>query len=282
MGKRGMMNDERLDEIRDRWVISHTNAEATRDMWDSMAPSFGRHPVPSFGQDPLLDLLGEQEMVGPNKSVLDIGCGTGTYALALANEVRMVVATDFSQEMLQIAEERRAELGIENVEFVEADWHTLNVGDYGWEKSFDLALANMSPAVQSAQTLDKMNQTSRGWCVLTRAVRRTDPVSDQIKKMLNIRGGVENGDDDFLYAFEMLCRQGYEPQVDYRSDVWRIRKTLEEASLLYLNRMRSYRTLTEDEENVVLQFLKSQMEYGLVYESVTSTIVTLYWRVDDK
>lgn len=276
------MHEQRLAEIRNQWVISHTDGSASREMWDSMAPAFGEHDIPTFGEDPLLDLMSDWEMLGPEKDVLDVGCGTGVFAVALSPEVRRVVGTDFSGKMIEIAEALREDCDCNNLEFVQADWHSLDVTEMGWKGQFDLSFANMTPAVQSAETLDKLTATSREWCVLTRAVRRTDPVSDHIKGMLNIRGGVENGDNDFLSAFELLWRQGYLPHVRYKSEVWNMKKTLDEALGLYMNRMKSYRELTEKEELEVTAYVKSLLEDGFVYEDVTSTIATMAWRVDGK
>ncbi|MBX2868392.1 MAG: class I SAM-dependent methyltransferase [Acidiferrobacterales bacterium] len=53
-----------------------------------------------------------------NAEVLEIGCGTGSTALAHAPFVKHIRATDFSLRMIEIAEERRALEGVANVDFV--------------------------------------------------------------------------------------------------------------------------------------------------------------------
>ena len=50
--------------------------------------------------------------------VLDIGCGTGTQCDDLANNVKHVTGIDISSKLLAIAESRKVEREIENVEFV--------------------------------------------------------------------------------------------------------------------------------------------------------------------
>ena len=44
----------------------------------------------------------------PGASVLELGCGTGTTALRLADSVRSYLATDFSSEMIAIAKDEPA------------------------------------------------------------------------------------------------------------------------------------------------------------------------------
>lgn len=56
---------------------------------------------------------------GPDDVVLDVGCGTGAIALALAGDAARVVGRDVSEEMLAEAREKADEAGIENVAFGE-------------------------------------------------------------------------------------------------------------------------------------------------------------------
>ena len=51
-------------------------------------------------------------------TVLDIGCGTGTQCADLASKVKQVTGIDISEKLLAIAETRKAERNITNVEFI--------------------------------------------------------------------------------------------------------------------------------------------------------------------
>jgi ubiquinone/menaquinone biosynthesis C-methylase UbiE len=59
--------------------------------------------------------LREAGLLGPEKSVLDIGCGIGRLEAALAAEVDHIVGTDVSAEMIRTAQGRCAKCS--NVEF---------------------------------------------------------------------------------------------------------------------------------------------------------------------
>ncbi|MBY4893007.1 class I SAM-dependent methyltransferase [Rhodobacteraceae bacterium N5(2021)] len=61
-----------------------------------------------------LDLV--REHLRPGDRVLELGCGTGTTALRLADAVERYVASDYSAEMITIAGERRSKAGVENLD----------------------------------------------------------------------------------------------------------------------------------------------------------------------
>ena len=58
--------------------------------------------------------------LGPDSTLVDLGAGTGTLALAAAPHCRRVVAVDVSPAMLAAAERAARERGIGNVELVHA------------------------------------------------------------------------------------------------------------------------------------------------------------------
>ena len=57
----------------------------------------------------------------PDMRVLELGCGTGTTALKLADAVGDYAATDYSAEMIAIAERKLADAGVRILTFERAD-----------------------------------------------------------------------------------------------------------------------------------------------------------------
>jgi SAM-dependent methyltransferase len=75
----------------------------------------------------------------PGEAVLDVGCGCGATALALAERVGpsgRVVGVDISAPMLARAQERARAAGLRNLTFLNADAQT-----HRFEPSFDLAFS---------------------------------------------------------------------------------------------------------------------------------------------
>lgn len=53
--------------------------------------------------------------------VLDYGCGTGTTACEIANDVKEIYAIDISSKMVEISKKKAAKKNIKNVTFTEGD-----------------------------------------------------------------------------------------------------------------------------------------------------------------
>ena len=80
-----------------------------------------------------LDLVSKYSSVG---TLLDIGCGTGNLAIEFAKQGYDVVATDLSEEMLNIVDYRAKE---EDVELEIAIYDMLDPIDF----KFDIVIASM-------------------------------------------------------------------------------------------------------------------------------------------
>ncbi|WP_424971808.1 class I SAM-dependent methyltransferase [Dinoroseobacter sp. S76] len=88
--------------------------------WDKTAPSYAKKPI----KDPAayaakLDTV--RARLRPTDHVLEIGCGTGSTALALAPSVARYTATDVSQAMIDIAEGKQRTASAPNLHFAVAD-----------------------------------------------------------------------------------------------------------------------------------------------------------------
>ena len=91
------------------------------------------------GAQHVSDRLVELAEVQPGQRVLDVATGIGEPAVSAARRVGPsghVTATDQSPQMLEIARERAAKLGLQNIEFKEMDAETLELP----EGSFDAAV----------------------------------------------------------------------------------------------------------------------------------------------
>lgn len=76
-------------------------------------------------KDPLFARL--RRAAGPRSTVVDVGAGTGRFALALAPRVGEVVAVDASRAMLGVLRREARRRGIPNVRCIESRWQDVEV-----------------------------------------------------------------------------------------------------------------------------------------------------------
>lgn len=71
--------------------------------------------------DPSADVALLRELgIGTDATIVDLGAGTGTFALAAARAVGRVIAVDISPVMVEVLQRRVGEAGVDNVTIAEA------------------------------------------------------------------------------------------------------------------------------------------------------------------
>ena len=94
--------------------------------WDARrARRYAAAVTPSAERDPFLARL--RRLTGSRTTVLDVGAGTGRFALAIAPRVAEVVAVDSSPAMLALLRRQARRDGIGNVRCVDARWEEADV-----------------------------------------------------------------------------------------------------------------------------------------------------------
>ena len=157
--------------------------------WNKRSHNFDSKDSPS---DYVLEFL-ELAQIQPGETVLDMGCGTGSIAVPLAQQGCPVIAADFSQGMLDELNRRMKAFGVSQVEpklmSWADDWHALGIAD----KSVDVAIASRSIATDDmAAALDKLHNVARRRCCLTLPTgcspRMDARVLEIIAPIINMRG----------------------------------------------------------------------------------------------
>ncbi len=205
-------------------------------MWDAMAPQYGRrHDDGAMDErcTATLNLLEKKGVVFEGAAVLDIGCGPGNYAAAFARRGARVVAVDISAAML---DRLRTETGsgvLRSVTTVQADWKTLDADAAGYAGAFDLVFANMTPAVATAGSFEKLMRVSRQWCWFRgwAGVRR-NPLQEQLYR--SVHGKEQRPfSGNFICAWNLVCALGRYPDCSFEPIGWSEKKTVDEWADFY-------------------------------------------------
>jgi ubiquinone/menaquinone biosynthesis C-methylase UbiE len=105
--------------------------------WNKLADKYSRRPI-SDEAAYQKKLEATREYFQPDMEVLEIGCGTGTTAIAHAPFVGHIRATDLSTRMVEIAKDKAKAAGIDNVTFEALSVDALDVPD----ASIDVVMAH--------------------------------------------------------------------------------------------------------------------------------------------
>lgn len=186
-------------------------ADPVRDQFGAVAAAYATSGYHASGAD-LAALVSAAVLTGQER-VLDLGCGAGHTALAVAPHAASVTAVDLTPEMLEVAARLAADRGITNVTFRAADVAALPFDD----ASFDLVTSRVS-AHHYADPVAAVREAARvlrpgGSLLLIDTVAPEDPALDTFYnavELLRDRSHVRNCRISEWHA--ILAAAGFRPE----------------------------------------------------------------------
>ena len=105
--------------------------------WDRIADKYAASPISDLkAYEATLEQV--RALVSSSDSALELGCGTGTTAIALAPHLDKIIATDVSEAMLEKGREKADAQGVSNVEFIQSDAADAPEGPFDAVLAFNL------------------------------------------------------------------------------------------------------------------------------------------------
>ncbi len=139
----------------------------SRLFWEEKAHSYP-HPFREdvfWFTEGVSDIIEKRCLSIKGTKILDIGCGTGAFALPLALRGASVTALDISENMLQRLTAEAQRLDIDGVKTIRASWKEIDPRAAGFSGRFDLVLSALSIGVGTKNDILKMEACSKQWCV---------------------------------------------------------------------------------------------------------------------
>ncbi|MPP76599.1 methyltransferase domain-containing protein [Campylobacter jejuni] len=146
------------------------------NLWDKKAKTYARYQnTLNTIQKQTFEYLQNLNISFQNKSIIDIGCGTGVWTLHLAKEAKEILALDSANTMLEILQEDAKKLNLNNIKCENLSFETWMQNNPNVK--FDLAFLSMSPALQNEKDYTNFLNLAKikiylGWAE-TRKVQRT-------------------------------------------------------------------------------------------------------------
>ena len=272
------MDADFFNAILDRQSQDASEAEA---FWDARAESFLASKR-TYGADlteRVVRCLTGGGMLGPETSVLDVGCGYGSYALPFAAVAKDVVAADVSSRMLELCAERAKAAGASNLQTLKHDWELAEIGDL--KGRFDLVFACMCRPARTSSGLAKMTAASRGVCVVAQYVAMEDSLADSMVEELGLdRSNDPHNDRSIAWAiFNRLWLDGFLPRMAFAERSEDRTLTLEEALDRY--GMGLGRTAVKQGADL-RSLLSAREEEGGVHTRARAVLALISWRPEER
>ncbi len=116
-------------------------AQSTK-FWDKIADRYAKQPIADEAAYQK-KLQVTRDYFYPSMEVLEIGCGTGSTAIAHSPYVKHIRAIDFSSEMIEIARGKANAQNIQNVTFEQSSIEDLDVSDQTVDAVLGLSILHL-------------------------------------------------------------------------------------------------------------------------------------------
>jgi len=191
----------------------NADSQESIERWNGRAKQFAENAVSSEARSRLQELLGWLEQNGALKKgfkVLDVGAGSGRYAIPMAKMGCEVTALEPAAAMVEQIRERMALENITNIKILNKPWQALDLESEKMLGQFDLVFASMTPGIQGPDDILKMIRASRSACYLSSHTRDRWHHLDKVWK--DIFGqAMPEAPGDFIYRFGYVYSLGYVP-----------------------------------------------------------------------
>ncbi len=197
-----------------------------KEIWDKKAATFPRYG--QFGDEdkPIFDYFDNVGIQLNDKYIIDLGCGNGRYALALAQKARFLYALDISQNMLDNLTKDAQTHNIFNVKTICADWEECDVNTF--TNPIDIIFASLTPALNSFEKFKKAYDLAREWIMyIGWGRRRENEFLSEVFNAHNTSVILPKGAPDVV---EYLAEMNKEiPPIHYITKTITHKKTLQDA-----------------------------------------------------
>lgn len=246
------------------------------EFWNHFSQSYAKHNDDNKQtHQEIIDNLISQGAIQADDTLLDIGCGPGTYALPLADRGVKVTGLDTAGQMLSTFKNKGDQAGLSAmITTWQADW-----SDLPEEPAYDVAFASKSPAINDYNSLMKMTKVARKSCCLIGFAGKHDLELRRLLWDRLLREPAPTPSFDIIYPLNILYQEGYRPNVTFYDYSHTEREPLAYLIEHYTRYFAMLGVSGPDVEASVRDFLQECAVDGYCLEKSSTTVGVMWWKV---
>lgn len=255
------------------------NKHEQAQCWNERADQFSARSKNRRTQQ-ILDFLNSHAVLTPGINVLDIGCGSGLFAIPMCRMGMNVKALDPSERMLNILTKNLPLELTPRLDIIKAIWEDYDVVETCWENAFDLVFASMTPGINDLSTIKKMIYCSSKWCYFSgfSGVKKYDLFNYIWNDILG-KDYYEHF-NDIIFPFNIIYSLGYKPELTFIKSQSSNQESLEYLEKKLLSDISHEIDLTPSICSRVHELLLSKSTNGMIEHNISSTSGQILWRTD--
>lgn len=235
-------------------------------MWDASSGTYSFERYSSIRDSVIAHLDSEGLLDG---TVLDIGCGPGTYAIPFASHAASVLATDLSRGMLERLEADCSSRGIQNVRTMICDCRAVPASC-----RCDLAFTSLCPPMNSPDALMEMEALGRT-CAYVSSYATEGGLESRVWKALGRNYSYSGYDTDHPYRFlKSLGRDAELVRFRQRNSQ---ESSEEDAVRRFMSLVSRYRELDDGMREAIAGAVSDASEDGIVRTDSETVMGLLIW-----
>lgn len=255
---------------------TYADIDAWGKFWDYVSSSYSGPNEYEYVLK-IVEMLRSDGAFNENSTILDIGCGPGTYALPfLKAGAKHVDCLDSSTGMLSELKRTAEREGLQDrLGIFQSTW-----GNYRSEKVYDLVFSSMSPAISEYEELMRMEKFSLGKCCLVTygGIRPRYQIQGMLWEAL--RGSRINSElFNAIYPFNILYSLGRNPDMKTFVRHSTRKMSLDEAYKYYLEYFKIFGYTSENDKRIIRENLEKIAQDGYCSEDAVSCVSVIWWNI---
>lgn len=244
---------------------------------DMVEKCIGKPFVTPPGVKRTVDFILSQNIISGSDTLIDIGAGTGSYALEFAKHCAEVAAMDVNTASLNVISDRADRSGLSNISVIPSAWE-----DYEPNRQYDIVFSSMCPAICDIEELKKAERLARkSVCILTVTRGSYNKCRMELMEHFGVKGkgGMVT---EALHYYNTLYLMGRQPNVK----CWTDRGTSVASAESMIERYKKYFALFDIDESVSVpymeEFFAARAHNGMVEDETLMNHALVYWDVPNK